>query len=357
MAIKGDTATMEVIIPCAGASTRFPDTRPKYLLGDYKSKLMIEYVIDQYVDLYPVHVVILKQHDIQYDVQKTLHEIYGDKVNVIVLNEQTSGPAETIYQAIHANNISGSILIRDCDSFFSHEMNSDSNCVYVAALSDYPTVRNPASKSFVIPNSQNIISTIVEKKIVSDYFCVGGYQFKNSLDFLNAFDKISHVKSETFVSDCIEYLISDGKVFNSILITDWVDVGTKHDWLKFNNRPTIFCDIDGTLIENQNSYGKNNYFTDPVPLPENVKAIHLAIANGCQIIFTTARREKYRERTTKVLDNLGFKDYQLIMNLNHAKRIVINDYAPTNPYPSAVSINLQRNAENLAEILNSILYG
>jgi hypothetical protein len=35
------------------------------------------------------------------------------------------------------------------------------------------------------------------------------------------------------------------------------------------------------------------------------------------------------------------------MDLPHAKRILINDFAPTNPYPTAVAINLERNSSNL----------
>ena len=54
----------------------------------------------------------------------------------------------------------------------------------------------------------------------------------------------------------------------------------------------------------------------------------------------------------KNLNEQGFKDYVLIMNLPHAKRILINDFAPTNPFPSAISINMLRNASNLKEFLN-----
>ena len=33
---------MEIILPCAGLSSRFPNLRPKYLLTDYSGKMMIE---------------------------------------------------------------------------------------------------------------------------------------------------------------------------------------------------------------------------------------------------------------------------------------------------------------------------
>lgn len=48
---------------------------------------------------------------------------------------------------------------------------------------------------------------------------------------------------------------------------------------------------------------------------------------------------------------LGFGDCQLIMEVHHAKRILINDYANSNPYPSAIAINLKRDSEDLGDLI------
>ena len=37
------------------------------------------------------------------------------------------------------------------------------------------------------------------------------------------------------------------------------------------------------------------------------------------------------------------------MGLNHSKRTVINDFSPTNPYPSCGAINISRDSDNLNE--------
>ena len=42
---------------------------------------------------------------------------------------------------------------------------------------------------------------------------------------------------------------------------------------------------------------------------------------------------------------------KIIFNLPHCKRYLINDYAPTNPYPSAIAININRNDDNLIDKL------
>jgi hypothetical protein len=69
------------------------------------------------------------------------------------------------------------------------------------------------------------------------------------------------------------------------------------------------------------------------------------------MVFTTSRKEKYRDQTALMLANLGFEDFHLLMEMNHSKRILINDFAPSNPYPTAVAVNLRRNEDKLKDYL------
>ena len=96
---------MEVIIPCAGASSRFPGMRPKYLLTDYAGRLMIENAAENYINKYRITIVILKEHDERYQARKKLEEAFGNKIDIVVLDKPTSGPAETVYQAIQRGRI------------------------------------------------------------------------------------------------------------------------------------------------------------------------------------------------------------------------------------------------------------
>ena len=65
---------------------------------------------------------------------------------------------------------------------------------------------------------------------------------------------------------------------------------------------------------------------------------------GAQIVITTSRTEEFRKPLEKLLDSVGIKPYAILMGMNHAARVVINDFAPTNPYPSGIAITLPRNA-------------
>ena len=337
---------MEVIIPCAGASSRFPNMRPKYLLTDYAGRLMVENAAEHYIGKHRVTVVILKEHDEKYLARKKLEEAFSNKIDIVVLDKPTSGPADTVYQAIKRGrvNLSSPLLIKDCDGFYKTE-EKEGNIIYVAKLSKHPRIRTAGAKSYTLANDQGIINSVVEKQIVSDHFCVGGYQFETTQSYINAFEKLS-MTSEIFVSNIVDYMISKDNIFFESEVENFIDVGTSEDWFDFNNKPTYFCDIDGTIVKS-----KWDYYDDVEPIWDNVSALVSKKQEGCKIIFTTSRPEKYRKLTQSILDGLGFAGCDLIMGIHHSKRVLINDYATSNPYPTAVAVNIKRDSEDLGDML------
>ena len=337
---------MEVIIPCAGASSRFPNMRPKYLLTDYAGRLMVENAAEHYIGKHRVTIVILKDHDERYQARKKLEEAFSNKVDIVVLDKVTSGPADTVYQAIKRGrvNLSSQLLIKDCDGFYKTN-EQDGNVIYVAKLSKHPKIRTAGAKSYTLTNDQSIINSVIEKKIVSDNFCVGGYQFETGQSFTEAFEKLS-TSSEIFVSNIVDYMISQKSIFFESEVENFIDVGTADDWFDFNDKPTYFCDIDGTIIKS-----KWDYYTETEPLWDNVSALLNKKKLGCKIIFTTSRLEKHRKVTQNILDDLGFDGCDLIMGVHHTKRVLINDYANSNPYPTAVAVNIKRDSEDLGDLI------
>lgn len=337
---------MEVIIPCAGASSRFPGMRPKYLLTDYAGRLMVQNAAQHYIDKHHVTIVILKEHDERYQARKKLEDAFGHKVDIVTLDELTSGPADTVYRAIKRGNISlkESLLIKDCDGFYETK-EKDGNIIYVASLSSHPNIRTAGAKSYTITNDQGIINSVVEKKIVSDHFCVGGYQFETVENFVSAFDKLQQT-GEVFVSNVVDYMVSQNIIFFESDVGNFIDVGTSSDWFDYNDKPTYFCDIDGTIIKS-----KWDYYEPYEPIWSNIKSLLSKKEEGCKIIFTTSRTEKYRKLTEDILNELGFINCLLIMEVHHTKRILINDYANSNPYPTAIAVNIKRDDDNLEDFI------
>ena len=217
---------MEVIVPAAGLSTRFPDMPPKYMLEDVNGKLMIENAIAPYLDLYPITMIILYTHEFGYRVSNTLSERLGNRrVKFLILPDQTRGPADTVYQLLKYYEHNDSILIKDCDSYFNHvDIPGSYMCVQYMPRID----RRLANKSFCVMEGENV-KTVVEKSIASRYYNVGGYKFNSAWQYIEAYNEISG-DGEQFISGVVNKSIEQGHQFKTVTVTDYVDVGTIDEW-------------------------------------------------------------------------------------------------------------------------------
>jgi len=345
---------MEVIVPAAGLSTRFPNVKPKYLHFGYDNKMMLVKAVEPYIGKHDITVVILQEHVEKYNALEFVRgELPG--AYIVIVEKPTSGPAETVKVALRdimllKDDVDFEFIVKDCDSFFDH-VPVAGNYVCVSNIGDHEQLNKLASKSFVRYNDQDIITNIIEKAVVSDSFCVGAYKFESANKYLETYEKIRHRNGEFFVSHIIQDMLYSGEIFKKVSVTNYVDVGTAADWHKYNDMPVIFCDIDGTIIKAQSRYGNNSYYKSPVVLEENVKRIREYHDKGCQIWFTTARHPDHAEVTDKMLKSLGFYNYNLCMGLHNARRVLINDYNSSNPYPRAEAINIHRDNDNLKDFL------
>ena len=340
---------MEIIMPAAGLSTRFPNMRPKYILADFQGKYMFERSLESFIGKHNITIGILKEHNDQYNTAEYIKNEYGEAIRVVILETRTTGPADTVYQILkQAGLTTEEFLIKDCDSFFDHDY-QEGNYVCVSNIRDHEILKRLASKSFIVSNDQGIITSIIEKQVVSDKFCVGGYKFESADMFISAFEKLkdAHVK-EIFVSHIIEECLNSGNIFKESAVTNYVDVGTAEEWFQYNDKAVIFCDIDGTLIKAQS---RTEIGQPPVLLEKNIKRIKEMIANGSQVIFTTARHINTHAITEQMLTDLGFTDFKLMSGLPNTKRVLINDYNEANPYPRAIAVNIKRDTDNLTDYI------
>ena len=62
-----------------------------------------------------------------------------------------------------------------------------------------------------------------------------------------------------------------------------------------------------------------------------------------ELIITTSRPENQKQKIINFLNKENIKFKVVISNLMHAKRILINDFASSNPYPSSIAVNIPRN--------------
>ena len=106
------------------------------------------------------------------------------------------------------------------------------------------------------------------------------------------------------------------------------------------------------MVTNTNAY-YGEYITEKCkPIIENVEKLRKLYKTGTYyIIITTARLNSLENITRKQLNEFDIPYDKLLIGIPHSQRILVNDYSSTNPYPSAVSINLERNSNKLSELL------
>lgn len=224
---------MEILVPAAGLSTRFPDLPPKYLLVDDNDTRMIENAVGPYIGRGDMYVGVLKEHNEKYNAEGIIGGLSTvPEVIPIILPEKTKGPADTVYQMckfLDQYIDDGAFLVKDCDSFFDHDINKG-NYVCVADIHDHAILRNLGAKSFVQVNEHGLVTNIVEKKVISEFFCVGGYKFEKRSEFMAAYEAIQDYSYEIFVSHVIQHMIAQGKQFFAQSVCNYVDVGTIDEW-------------------------------------------------------------------------------------------------------------------------------
>ena len=348
-----------LLVPMAGRSSRFPGTRPKWMLTHPKNnRLMVSEAISGLnLDFFDkIKFICLEEHQEKYQFfhgfMDELEELgLGDKSSVIFLEKSTSSQSETVYQAIKQDEIEGFIFIKDSDGYYECELTSTNNQVAFFDLNDMDNI-NARSKSYITVDDFGFVTNIVEKKVISSTFSTGGYGFNCAKQFCDTFETIRDMPGECYISHVIFEMMLDGQPFSSLKTSNFKDWGTKDVWMEYKKTyKTLFSDIDGTLITNSSLHFPP-YIGDGEPIQENIDYLNLLYDEGrTYIVLTTSRPEKTRQITVNELELKGVKYHQLVMGLPHSQRIVINDFAASNPYPACGSINLPRNNNNLREFL------
>lgn len=352
---------MNLIVPIAGSSSRFPDMKPKWMLTHPRGRMMVIEAISR-LDLNKfdrIYFVGLQEHENQYGFSDSLRiQFYevgiAEKSEIVLLQERTKNQPETVFRGIQQAAITGPIFVKDSDNQFSSLLPPSGNFISYLDLHALEKV-NARNKSYIQLNEDGLITNIAEKKILSPYFCVGGYGFESADLFSSVYARLQD-NDDLYISHMIFQVLLDGGNFKGVEVSDYSDWGTIKEWDDYKAQyTTLFVDLDGTLVINSGQYTKPGW-GDTAGIDKNIETINALHSTGkVEVIITTSRKESFREVTVKQLERLGVKYDQIIFGLVHGKRIVINDYAKTNPYKSCDAINLKRNSDDLAEMLEDSL--
>lgn len=344
-----------LIVPCAGRSSRFPGMRPKWMLSHPDGKLMVQKSIEglPLEKFDRIIITVVKEHSEKFDAKIVLDQVFdlthNKKIEVLELENFTTSQADTVYQTLIQKKVEGSFVVKDSDNHV--RIDSFPRPEFIVGLNIHHTnqeVRRLKSKSFLMVNEQGLVVDIIEKRIRSEIVCLGVYGFDSPKKFQEAFLSLQSEqkeKQEIYLSHVISYLIGTGTAAYSYVETqEFEDWGTLEDWRDTQKRhSSYFVDIDGVLLENRGKYGKENWGNTLVPIEENIAVLKNLYVRGAQIILTTARSEADLDGFKKLMAERGIIPHAYVTNCNHAPRVIINDFAPTNPFPAVKAVNMPRN--------------
>jgi hypothetical protein len=349
--------TATLIVPCAAPLRPGEERRPKWMLTTPDGRMLVVRAAGSIPQerVARTIVVLLQDTEQRYGASEAVRRAFGREVETLVLDEPTGGPAATVRQAVATCGVTGPLLIKDSDGFFAPpDQPLDGSFIAVSDLRAMPSVSEPGRKSYVRINEQGLVADIHEKNVVSNYISVGLYGFADATQFADGHDALTSLTGTSggYVSHVVKTCLAAGHVFQPLPVEGLVDIGTRADWNAYRARlPTIVLDIDGVIFRNQSQFFPP-YWTDPVePIAANVAHARSLQARGAQLVFMTARPEALRPQTLAALQAQGLHPHALVMGCHHGTRFLVNDYAPSNPYPSAVAVNLRRNSPDLPDLL------
>tara|TARA_Y100001954_G_C15738761_1_gene567218 strand:- start:126 stop:1190 length:1065 start_codon:yes stop_codon:yes gene_type:complete len=309
------------------------------------------------IDLQNIHNVflIMDWNDLRDHFQKddlqSLFSIEDKHVELMFVSETTKNYPTTIYNCIKKYDIQGAIYIKDYKTIIKCCPNPG-NFVYFFNYENKTCNMKLCNKSFINLDNLSKITNISEKNIISNKVCVGLYSFEHAEDFIKNYEnisKIENIDNHINVSHVIYSTILNGALFYGKNVNKYVDVTYYDDWIQFCSRyKTLFVDIDGVLVFNSGEYSTKKW-GETQSIEQNVKFLNRLYDTGTiQIILTTARKSKFKEKTIQQLQKYNIPYDTILFDLYHCKRYIINDFSSTNPFPSAIAINLSRDNSDLA---------
>ena len=300
-----------------------------------------------------IYFICLQQHEDKYQFMKGFVSELDDaglreKSNIVLLPEQTDSQSETVYTFLSGYDLDGFVFIKDSDGFYRCDVEERNQVAYFD-LNDMDDI-NARTKSYVDLDVNDVVTNIVEKKVISSTFSSGGYGFADAKEFCRTFEKLQDMDGECYISHIIFEMMLSGSTFYGTKTTDFKDWGTLDAWNKYKSQyKCLFVDIDGTLITNS-SHHFPPYTGSGEPIENNIDYIAELHEQGkAKIVLTTSRPERLRQLTIMELQTKGIPFDELVMGLPHCQRVIINDFARSNPYPSCKAINIPRNTDDLME--------
>lgn len=230
---------MKLIIPMAGKGTRLrphSHTTPKPLLPVAGTSI-VERIVQTFSKTInrTINEIVFVLGDFGPEVEKNLAEMSARQGAAASFYKQdvARGTAHAVYCA--AEKLSGEVIVVFADTLFDTqtkvEVEGADSVIWLKQVED-------PSRFGVAVQTDGRISGFVEKpkEFISDLAIIGVYYFKSGealkekIEYLIEHNVTGH-GNEYQLTDAIDALLKEGKVFKSATVDEWLDCGTIPAWL------------------------------------------------------------------------------------------------------------------------------
>jgi hypothetical protein len=291
--------------------------------------------------------ICTEEQDKKFSVEKEIiNLIEHPNVSVVKIKEKTRGPHQTLAKGLNKVEKNNSIIVCDCDHSIDVDpifnlivSNSNYDCIIPIWDIDKSEYKNWSK--VVIDEAKMQPKMICEKqRVESDYGVfgiIGCVYFKENI--------FEYSKEKIYVSDALNDLLFSASSFGFARPKKTYFYGDLDMFEKCveerRKECSIFCDIDGTLVEHKDHSDCDVATTKKL---NHAETLNKWKNDGHKIILTTARNEKFRDKLVSFLDKLNIRYDSLIMGLPSGPRFLINDRKPSKIFATqANAIELKRN--------------
>ena len=363
---------MKVIILAAGRGSRMVPAfnGPKPLIK-VNGKVLLWWALQSFHELLTcgliaksdIKIAILSDQVHQFKKENDISEFFGEIDPYVEISRITSGPLETAALTvthlfeIGALDESETLVFSDSDHFAksiairrSFEQEKE---VYL-----WETQKEPGLEWGFI-NRRSNPPQIVEKPKSSDGLdtskgVVGIYGFLHASQFVRFAREMleNQQDSERFMSDVVNLMIAKSASVSIQEIVDFFPMGTPSQITNAKNlpnpdflildSPNYFIDLDGVLLEHNDTVHGNQTWDLDKPILENIKELNEAYKSS-RIVIVTARPKKHLDEIIEILKRNGINFDEVIAGCTGGIRLLVNDRKPRMPFmDTSISVNTLR---------------
>jgi dTDP-glucose pyrophosphorylase len=216
--VAWESKTMNVLIPMAGAGSRFVNagyTFPKPLI-EVKGKPMIQVVVDNINIKANYTFIVQKQHYEKYNLNYLL-PLIAPNCNIVQVDGITEGAACTTLLAKEFINNDEPLVMANSDQFVVWDSN-ETLYAFQNGECDGGILTFPATHpkwSYAKLGEDGYVEEVAEKKPISEHATVGIYYWKKGSDYVKyaeqMIQKDIRVNNEFYVCPVFNEAIQDGK--------------------------------------------------------------------------------------------------------------------------------------------------